>query len=42
MAKRGFAIQIETRQNHELSISNQAITEIKLLNVRTLVAEYET
>jgi hypothetical protein len=37
VAKRGSKIQIETKKNHELFISNQAITDFKLANVRTAV-----
>jgi hypothetical protein len=37
VAKGRFQIQIETRQNHELSISDQAITDFGHINVRTAV-----
>jgi hypothetical protein len=38
VAKRESKIQIETKKNHELFISNQAITDFKLANVRTAVS----
>jgi hypothetical protein len=37
MANGKSKIQIETKKNHELFISNQAITDFKLTNVRTAV-----
>jgi uncharacterized glyoxalase superfamily protein PhnB len=40
VAKRASKIQIETKENHELPISNQPITAFNLLNVRTLVNIY--
>jgi hypothetical protein len=32
--------QIETKKHHELSISNQAIAVLRLLNVRTVLMAY--
>jgi len=41
MANGELKIQIETKKNHELFISNQAITDFKLANVRTAVIQNE-